>query len=282
MVRPIPPDELELVLASKLKALSKPEQRQFLSLYNNFPGKFPFSGITKTNALPCGPGSPLGGVYPTICLINHSCHPNSHNSWDSNAEHENLYAIRPIRVGEEITISYDQGGPSSVRQAFMKDAFGFDCACTRCSLPSSELQASDARRLQIQGLDNVIGDPFRMANSPKESLGDCHPLLQLLNEEYDGCAGALVARVYYDAFQISIAHGDQARASVFAERAYKARLICEGEDIPETQMAKALALKPADHVSFGLCSMKWKTTMEMLPEGLDTTQFEKWLWRAQS
>jgi len=275
----MPPEELELVLALKLKALSRPEQRQFLSLFNNSPVKFPFSGITKTNALPCGPGSPVGGVYPTICLINHSCHPNSHNSWDSNAEHENIYAIRPIKAGEEITISYDQGGPSNVRQAFLKDAFGFNCTCSRCSLPPSELQSSNARCLQIQNLDSVIGDPFRMANSPKESLADCHSLLRLLNEEYDGYAGAHLARLYYDAFQISIAHGDQARAGVFAERAYKVRFICEGENNPMTQRVKSLALKPGDHGSFGRCSMKWETARGTLPEDLDTTQFEKWLWR---
>lgn len=282
VVRRIPPDELELVIAAKLKALPKAKQRQFLSLHNNSPGKYPFSGITKTNALPCGPGSPVGGVYPTICLINHSCFPNSHNSWNTNAEHETIHAIRPIKAGEEITISYDRGGPSTGRKAFLKEAFGFNCNCSGCSLPPAELQASDARRLLIQSLDNAIGDPFRMAKSPKESLGDCHSLLQLLNEEYDGCAGALSARLYYDAFQISIAHGDQARASVFAERAYKVRVICEGEDSPETQRAKSLALKPADHGSFRLCSMKWKTRREMVPKGLDTAQFEQWLWREQN
>lgn len=35
----------------------------------------------------------------------------------------------------------------------------------------------------------------------------------------------------------------------------------------------------ADHSSLGLCSMEWKTTRGMLPEGLDMTQFEEWLFR---
>jgi hypothetical protein len=47
------PNELEPFLAKKLKALSKASLRQFLSLHN-FPGKHPFGGIFKTNALPCG------------------------------------------------------------------------------------------------------------------------------------------------------------------------------------------------------------------------------------
>ena len=61
----------------------------------------------------------------------------------------------------------------------------------------------------------------------------CRSLLQVLEEEYKGGAGALIARLYYDAFQISIAHGDQARASVFAERGYR------------------LIENPSVHVNFG-------------------------------
>ena len=92
--------QMESNLAAKLKALSKTEQRQFLSLHNNFPGKHPFSGIVRTNALPCGPDSEIGGVYPTICLINHSCLPNAHNSWNIDTECETIHAIRFIKEGK--------------------------------------------------------------------------------------------------------------------------------------------------------------------------------------
>jgi hypothetical protein len=181
-----------------------------------------------------------------------------------------------------VTISYDRGGTSAVRRAFLKEAFGFDCNCRGCSYPPSKLQASDNRRILIQGLDDAIGDPFRMKSRPEESLRDCHLLLQALEEEYDGWAGVLSAKLYYDAFQVSIAHGDRARASILAERAYKVRVICEGEDSPSTQRMQSLALKPADHSSFGVYSMKWKTTREMIPRGLNKTQFEEWLFGKQS
>ncbi|KUI66561.1 SET domain-containing protein 5 [Cytospora mali] len=277
-----PPNQLELMLAAKLKGLDKPKQRQFFSLHNNFPGKFTFSGIVRTNALPCGPASNVGGVYPTICLINHSCLPNAHNSWDSNREHETIYAIRPIRAGEEITIAYDHGGPASARRAFLKEAFGFDCDCSICTLPPAELQASDDRRLLIQRLDDEIGDPFRMAARPGESLRNCHSLLKALEEEFDGHTEGHSARTYYDAFQICITHGDQARASVFAEKAYKARVICEGEDSPETQRSKSFSLKPSEHRSFGQCSTNWRTTRNMVPKGLNMVEFEKWLFCQQA
>jgi SET domain len=282
IVQPRPREELEPLLAEKLKAMSRTLQRQFLTLHNNFPGKYPFSGIVKTNALPCGSGSQVGGVYPTVCLINHSCIPNAHNSWNSTKEHETIHAIQPIKSGDEITISYDHGGPSSARRAFLKDSFGFTCSCSVCSLPPSSLQASDRRRTEIQRLDKAIGDPVRMMSTPDESLKDCHSLLYVLEQEFDGHAGAFIARLYYDAFQISIAHGDQARASMFAERAHKARAICEGEDSPETLRVKSLALKPAQHSSFKAYSNRWRTARESVPKGLDTEQFNKWLFRQES
>ena len=269
---------MESNIAMKLKALPKTEQRQFLSLHNNFPSKHPFSGIVKTNALPCGPDSKIGGVYPTICLINHSCLPNAHNNWNSDAKCETIHAIRYIKSGEEITISYDRGGSFDSRRTYLNDAFGFDCSCSLCSLPLPNLQTSDARRLQIQVLDNAIGDPDRVMKKPDDCLADCHRLLQVIKEEFGGDAGALIARLYYDAFQISITHGDQARASVFAERGYRSRVICEGEDSPATRKIKNLMENPAGHMSFG-ASKRWKTAKGLVPKGLDAGGFEKWLWR---
>ena len=269
---------MESNIAMKLKSLPKTQQRQFLSLHNNFPGRYPFSGVVKTNALPCGPNSMIGGIYPTICLINHSCLPNAHNSWNSDTECETIHAIRYISAREEITISYEKGGPSNSRHTYLKDKFGFDCTCSLCSLPPPELQFSDARRLEIQRLDDAIGDTNRVISRPNDCLADCRSLLQVLEEEYHGVADALLARLYYDAFQISITHGDQARASVFAQKGYKARVICEGEDSPETGEMKSLMENPSGHRNFG-ASMRWRATKGLVPKGLDVGAFEKWLWR---
>ena len=267
---------LESNIAAKLKSLSKTQQRQFLSLHNNFPGKHPFSGIVKTNALPCGPDSTTGGIYPTICFINHSCISNAHNNWNPASKCETIHTVRHITAGEEITISYDKGGPSASRRTGLRDAFGFDCDCSLCSLPLPELQLSDNRRVHIQRLDNAIGDPGRVLGRPYDCLADCRSLLQLLEEEYNG--GVLIARLYYDAFQISITHGDQARASVFARKAHELRVMCEGQDSPETRRMKKLMENPAEHLNFG-ASTRWKTLKGLVPKDLDPKGFEKWLWR---
>ncbi|KAJ8610760.1 hypothetical protein MRB53_038311 [Persea americana] len=278
IVQNMPPEILEPIAASKLRLLSKEKQRQFLALHNNFPGKNPFSGIIKTNALPCGPRSVKGGVYPTICLINHSCLPNAHNNWNEEKRHLTIHAIGNISAGQEITISYDQGGPSIVRQRKLKQAFGFDCDCNVCSLPPTELRASDARRVQIQTLDGAIGDPHTMANAPRAAISNCHSLLETLHQEFSDRPGALIPRLYYDAFQISVAHGDLSRASVFAERAYIARVACEGEDSPVTSRMKKLTKNPAGHASFRAYSMRYQSKPGSAPKELNQLEFESWLW----
>lgn len=115
-------------------------------------------------------------------------------------------------------------------------------------------------------------------NRPEVCLADFHSVLQVLEEEYHDGADAMKARLYYDAFQISIIHGDQARARVFGERENGSRVICEGEDSPETRTVKNLMENPGSHRSFG-ASTRWESTEGLVPKGLDACEFERWLWR---
>ncbi|KAI0518067.1 hypothetical protein F5B22DRAFT_635548 [Xylaria bambusicola] len=273
------PEFVNRCVAEKLKLLSKDKQGGFLSLHNNFPGPYAFAGVVRTNALPCGPGSSVGGIYLTACFINHSCIPNAHNNWNEAAQYETIHATRDILVGEEILISYAAEGSSQTRQQRLRESFGFQCSCELCSQSPQVIQASDKRRADIQRLDETIGDPVAMMNSPQKSLAACHNLLQILDKEYAGAVIALLARLYYDAFQISVAHGDQARASVFAERSYMSRVECEGEDSPATQWVKSLMQNPTKHSTFNAYSTKWRTSKTARPRNLDADSFDKWLWR---
>ncbi|KAF4437246.1 SET domain-containing 5 [Fusarium acutatum] len=206
------------------------------------------------------------------------CLANSLNNWNSEAGHETIHAIRPIKAEEEVTIYYDEGGPSNLRRPMLKKSFGFDCACSLCTLPPSQLQASDDRRVRIQQLDTSIGNSFTMMINPKAGLKACLSLLHTLEEEYGVCAVQHNARLYYDAFQICIAHGDVGRATTFAERSYRAKVICEGEDSTETLRMKSFVLQPTTHSSFGALSLRWKTDKEEAFSGYDTVEFEKWLF----
>ncbi|KAJ8122048.1 hypothetical protein ONZ43_g1656 [Nemania bipapillata] len=276
------PEKMQANVASMLKTLTKERQRQFLSLHNNFPGRNAFAGIVKTNALPCGPGADSGGIYLEICLINHSCIPNCHNSWNSETQQETIHAIRDILAGEEITISYETGALTASRHEHLRKNFGFDCHCDLCSLPLEELQASDHRRRQIKLLDEQIGNGFTMMTEPLKSLQACQALLKTLTDEYHSRDMALIPRLYYDAFQVAITHGDEARAKVFAERSYRARVACEGEDSPETKRVGTFMQNPAAHFGFAQGSKMWRTSKNAQPKSIGVDEFEKWLWRDPS
>ncbi|RYO95698.1 hypothetical protein DL766_004938 [Monosporascus sp. MC13-8B] len=197
---------------------------------------------------------PVGDSCESLKGYNGVC---CYNNWNEDLELETIHAIKDIGAGEEITIDYSDGGPFDTRRINLQQSFGFDCDCVVCSLPPAELKASDDRRRRIQALDEAIGNSYRMMSDPVASLADCCALLRALEEEYP------IPRA----------------RKVFAERAYKARVVMKGGDRPETKKVKALSLNPSSHPSFGTYSTKWKGPKKLNPEELNDAELEKWLWR---
>ncbi|KLJ08562.1 hypothetical protein EMPG_15990 [Blastomyces silverae] len=113
-------------------------------------------------------------------------------------------------------------------------------------------------------------------SKPDACIQDAYTLFRMLVEE--GIAGSRIARVYNDALQISIAHSDQARATVFAQRAYEGRILLEGEDSPETMRLKAIVEKPSSHGLFE-ATKEWEQSVEAIPRDLSEADFEDWLWK---
>ena len=99
-------------------------------------------------------------------------------------------------------------------------------------------------------------------------------------QEFKGAAKVPEADVYCYAVQLSLFHSDEARASVFAERACEALLICVGEDGENTQEMKALIDNPASHADFGSLSDRWRSKRSDAPrdQGFGKRYFEDWLW----
>ncbi|KAI5359844.1 putative SET domain, tetratricopeptide-like helical domain superfamily [Septoria linicola] len=269
---------IEKDLAQIVKSLSKEGQRAFLSLHNNFKGEpNPFSNIVRSNGYPLGASSDIGGIFPLVSRINHSCLPNAQHAWSEKLKSMLVHAVRDIKNGEELTLSYLNAGPSTTRQHILKENFRFQCTCELCSLPSKELKASDERLLQAQKLDESIGDPKTVRNSPERALADCRTLRDIY--EVEQLADLRLPRLYYDAFQICAMHGDRARASAFARRARQARTICEGKDSEEVANLTLLEKEPDTYENFGVTT-KWKTKIGDMPEEEGKEQeFERWLWK---
>ncbi|GAW21721.1 hypothetical protein ANO14919_112450 [Xylariales sp. No.14919] len=77
-------------------------------------------------------GVALGiGFDPLMSSANHSCDPNA--SLVFNQPGHEIRALRNIKVGEEVFISYIEAtNPFSVRQAELKENYFFTCRCTKC------------------------------------------------------------------------------------------------------------------------------------------------------
>ncbi|KAG5649876.1 hypothetical protein H0H81_001679 [Sphagnurus paluster] len=77
-------------------------------------------------------------VYNEMSYINHSCTPNVAHHQHAASFSGQIHALRDIKKGEEIFISYcDIANPTAQRQASLQ-SYGFQCTCRACSDPKSD------------------------------------------------------------------------------------------------------------------------------------------------
>jgi hypothetical protein len=71
-----------------------------------------------------------------------------------------------------------------------------------------------------------------------------------------------------------------ARGRIFAERAASVWKMTLGSDSTEAIKHEALAQDPSKYELYGV-SMRWKTKVDEVPQGLEPSDFEDWLWRRE-
>ncbi|KAI8936707.1 hypothetical protein NX059_007099 [Plenodomus lindquistii] len=276
-------EQLEIRIVQKLNNLSSHQQQDFLSMANIYPYTTAAQrnlGILRTNGLPTGSDLQTAGIFSIACRINHACDHNAQNFWNDNLNQLTIHAVRDIRKGEEITIEYsNMRRDRRTRQHELWQNFKFQCTCRLCMLPEVESSLSDAKFERIHYIDCLIeqGGLQGLVSSPRRMLRYVDEQVQLWNKEPATSVIGL-GRAYPDAFELAIANGDLARASVFAERLVPLFLTSMGPDSPDVVRFRELALNPAKHEYYGM-SMQWKTTLKDVPQGLGPRKFEKWLWR---
>lgn len=125
---------LDTYLAFALSSLSKTKIKRFKRLRNVFTERGDV-GIVATNAYAVDHESRFCAVFDKLSRVNHSCRPNAERKWDSVLEVEKVYALREIKSGEEIIVSYLAGldglGLGERRELLMK-GWRFECHCERC------------------------------------------------------------------------------------------------------------------------------------------------------
>jgi hypothetical protein len=273
---------LKTHILQQVNSLSKRQRRSFLSMHNLYPYQNLVErslGIIRTNCLPIEANGIGGGIFFEACRINHACDNNAQKHWNQCIEQHTVHALRDIPKGEEITIYYlSLDSSREVRQKKLQDNFRFLCSCRMCSLPTKQSQENDKRLERIDHLDDLIGRDGMRMNFLLRTLRYADERVRLYNEQGPGDSG--LPRVYLDAAQTAIANGDLARGRIFAERAVEGWRIAYGSDSKEVIERVSLARDPAKLQLYGL-SMKWKTSLDEVPQGLDPNDFDDWLWRRE-
>ena len=273
------PRKVSVQITQRVGGLDKAQQHSFFALRNSFKELNPFMGIVKTNALPLGSNASSGGIFPVCSRFNHSCCSNAEYSWCSAIGQERVFAVKDIKEGEEITVSYlsDRFWPTArnERQQHLLANFAFRCSCDVCSRGSDEVSASNERRQTLSQLDALIGDGVLIVMQPGRALAHCKETLYLLEKE--GESGVKIYATYYDAFQVCVTHGDFARASAMAGLAAKAKRDCQGNYADGIEDIEQLIKSPQSHRLAGTTS-KWRSKVghARAPE---SEGFEEWLWR---
>ncbi|ORY15292.1 hypothetical protein BCR34DRAFT_508666, partial [Clohesyomyces aquaticus] len=138
--------------------------------------------VFQTNSM----GVEVGGVrhlavVPEAARINHACRPNSYYRFSAQTLTLDVFALKSINPGEELTFSYGHSLlPHPKRLTSLQRTWSFTCTCTLCSSPSAMISASDARLNRIEILSIVL--PQTWDNFPL-LLKLAHEMVELLEKE---------------------------------------------------------------------------------------------------
>jgi hypothetical protein len=126
------------------------------------------------------------------------------------------------------------------------------CKFTVSAATGRVLACSDSLRVEIQRLDEAIGLAMIMTN-PGRALRYCQELLYLRDKEG---FETQKPKVYHDPFQLSVAHGDLARASAFMKLQVKWYEIYQAEASVIAEM-RGFVEKPEKHTLYEVVSRRW-------------------------
>lgn len=205
--------------------------------------------IFQTNAISAG--STGTGLFPQTARLNHGCSKafSAVYHWREAEGVLVVHAIRDIVKGQEILTTYtDTKRPRRDRQAYLREIYHFDCACSVCALPEKESLVSD-RRL---GLMVDLRSMFAMWGKGEIKGAEAIKLARRIwsigeTEGYISERGQLAA----DAAHVAAGHQDAVAAKQWATLAHKWYAIELGPDSEQCRTALGISRMPESHGAWG-------------------------------
>lgn len=183
-------------------------------------------------------------MFPETSRLNHACAPNAQYYLDPTLLTHFVHITRPVKKGEEITISYTSPlDPVSMRQQHLEQGFHFRCTCSRCT----NHERTDAVLQHIQTLQSVLND---WSTSPGTINGPelAQELLGIYLDE--GLEGFMDVPYGFAALAFNAVRDDET-AVEYAKRAKELILLKDGEWAPNLAMMEDILRDPRAHWSFG-------------------------------
>ncbi|KAF8346575.1 hypothetical protein F5887DRAFT_1179893 [Amanita rubescens] len=243
---------MDAVIMRTLSKMKPADVLDYFDLANCKTEGGPASGIWRTNGLDAKrmPGE-YNGRYTCICRdlsrVNHSCSPNATYRWVLNDLMYELRALRPIKKGEEICISYVNYLRSrSARQEHLQSSYAFACMCSGCSsIPPSEIPRSDARRGLLEwSRENEDANDDSMLNAWCENtslpddyvISDTMKFVNILEEER--LIHEYICKMYYSRLtKAYCALKDAKNAKLWAKRMALMVTAADGDDMGWNKVA---------------------------------------------
>lgn len=242
-------DRQHHLLDLALKALPAHSADLFMGQMAHNPDEHPVAARLTTNAFRLDLGGDDGqhyGAFPEVGKTNHDCRPNAAYYVDQSTMMHITTAVRPIKAGEEITITYlDPLAPRADRQERAQSHWGFGCTCPHCSATADDVAESDKRLKELKWIEGQLQDLKNTSNDV--SVGLITYLLKLYEDERLHCR---IANAYIlAALNFNVLGFDQ-RAVKYASLAIDALNIEKGDGSPHVETMEELKRDPKGHPTF--------------------------------
>ncbi|EKX46879.1 hypothetical protein GUITHDRAFT_137874 [Guillardia theta CCMP2712] len=226
------------------------------------------------------------GLHHLSAFFDHSCSPNCEVRGEENIE---VYSIRDVAAGEELTIAYSLSldYPVEMRRIFLQTNFGFRCECPRCRAeqelgePCSEEDFMRYQTNMVAALNGIQDDPLYTTLLRSDIEGwmqiswkvvDVLGKLSLAYSEYLRTAYETVATAPRDRLRSTcetLVSGKVVENTVLLYR-------LRSEYLPES----SYSLDPLREILFLALSIAFKADASLAVQGLDDPDGLQLLWEA--
>jgi hypothetical protein len=238
---------IELLIRTAFEDLGEDEKADVMSLTAHDPAEQNLNdviAIFRNNAYIMGTNNSDLGLFPKGARINHSCRPNTSQTWHEKTGRRVVRAIRRIDEGEELFATYIPLLHSHDMRQKRLNQYGFTCTCSVCAQEEAEQKASDKRRQDIRTAFNDLEAQLSLSvpksakgkKKVRKNLQASMQLVALVEEEG-------LADYYAQAYRIvAVNHArleDWESAALWAHKSYQLRVV-EDEDSPATLEMQSL------------------------------------------